>query len=494
MLLGDLRHNMVQFGTTANRSEPLVSAIASDLVADRLRTFISSRVTSRARWTALIAGDAIGLQRLSLRQGLPVGLAQRKCKVRSEVSCGQGPRRYFISHSKQLHWHAGRLSPNMFPNPDNDHEADGLEGLIVPYGVKAPPRDAGRARRWRRWAHILAPLLVIAGLAAVSWVLWHVLQKIKLADVTAALGATSFFSVIGALVMVSLSYLCLACYDLLALNHLGKRLPLLAVAVGGFVAFALANTLGFVLFTAGGVRYRLYSPAGVTAPDVAVITIMSGLVFSLSATIILGVSLLISPQGASLVDGLPSWTNFSLGFLIVATLGGYVGWVSSGRKAIRLSGYEISLPGPVSTLAQMATGVGDMMCASAALYLLLPGDPGTGYPVFVGLFAAAITLGLLSWIPGGVLVFEGIMLLAVPNVPTEKMLASLLVFRVIYYLLPMFVAIGVYIWYEARQAPISAQIVHAFRMIGYGFAYAARWGRGLFSRIESEFRKRPRSF
>ena len=382
----------------------------------------------------------------------------------------------------------------MFQHPDNDQGSDGIDSLIVPYGVKVPPPERGRLRRWRRTARLLSPLLALAVLAAMAWVVLHVLQRVRLADVTAALGATSLVSVLAALMLVSFSYLCLAGYDLLALNHLGKRLSLLAVVVGGFVSFALANTLGFVLLTAGGVRYRVYSPAGVTAPDVAVITIMSGLIFALSATLILGVSLLISPQVATLVDGLPSWTNFSIGFLIVATLGGYIGWISSGRKAIRLSGYEISLPGPISTLAQMATGVGDMLFASAALYMLLPGDPGTGYPIFVGLFAAAITLGLLSWIPGGVVVFEGIMLLAVPNIPTEKMLASLLVFRVLYYLVPMFVAIGVYIWYEARQAPISTRLTNAGRLGKLAAITAQRWGRGVYARIEQEFRKRPRSF
>ena len=382
----------------------------------------------------------------------------------------------------------------MFQYPDNDQGSDGIDGLIVPYGVKVPPLERSSLRRWRLAAKLLSPLLALAVMVAAVFMLLHILQKVKLADVTAALGATSILSVIAALALVSLSYICLIFYDLMALNHLGKRLSLLAVAVGGFVSFALANTLGFVLLTAGSVRYRVYSPANVTAADVAVITLMSGLTFALSAMLIIGFCLLLAPQLAAVSDGLPSWTNLLLGTFVIAALGAYVGWVSSGRKAVRWSGYEISLPGPVSTLALLASGVGDMICASAALYLLLPADPGTGYPVFVGLFAAAITIGLLSHIPGGVGVFESIMLLAVPNVPLERMLASLLVFRVIYYLLPMVVAIGVYIWYEARQAPVSARLTNAARMVRIGAVRAQRWGRGLFARIEQEFRKRPRSF
>ena len=382
----------------------------------------------------------------------------------------------------------------MYQHPDNDHGSDGIDGLIVPYGMKVPSPERSSQRRWRRAAKLLSPLLAVAVLAAAVFMLLHILQKVKFADVTAALGATSMFSVLAALLLVSMSYICLIGYDLMALNHLGKRLPLVAVSVGGFVSFALANTLGFVLLTAGSVRYRVYRPANVTAADVAVITLMSGLTFALSAMLIIGFCLLLAPQVATLSDGLPGWTNLLFGTFIIAALGAYVGWVSSGRKAITWSGYEISLPGPISTLALLASGVGDMVCASAALYMLLPADPGTGYPVFVGLFAAAITIGLISHVPGGVGIFESIMLLAVPNVPLERMLASLLIFRVLYYLLPVVVAIGVYIWYEARRAPISARLNHGLRLFRIGAVRTQKWGRSLFQRIEQEFRKRPRSF
>ncbi len=382
----------------------------------------------------------------------------------------------------------------MFQHPDNDQSSDGIDGLFVPYGVKGTTPLRRNLKRWRRIAGLLSPVLGLAVMVAAVWVLLHVLQKVKLANVYEALSATSMVSVLAALGLVAASYVCLIGYDLMALHHLGKRLSLLAVAVGGFVSFALANTLGFVLLTAGSVRYRVYSPAGVTAPDVAVITIMSGMTFALSAALVLGFCLLLAPQMATVVDGLPGWANLVLGTLIIGALGAYIGWVSSGRKAIIWSGYEISLPGPVSTLAQLACGVGDMVFASTALYMLLPADPGTGYPIFVGLFAAAITLGLLSHVPGGAGVFESIMLLAVPNIPLERMVASLVVFRVLYYLLPMLAAIFVFIWYEARRTPLMARLRNIRRLMRIGGIKLVRWGRSIFTRIEQEFRKRPRSY
>ena len=382
----------------------------------------------------------------------------------------------------------------MFQHPDNESGTDGVDGLFVPYGLKIKPPATMNAKRWRLMAKLLSPLLALAVMFAAVWVLLHILRRVKLAEVYDGLSAMNFASVLAAIGLVALSYICLIGYDLMSLHHLGKRLSLVSVAVGGFVSFALANTLGFVLLTAGSVRYRVYGPSGVTAADVAVITIMSGLTFALSATLIMGVSLLLAPQFATVVDGLPGWVNFTLGLVIIAAFGAYIGWIGSSRKAVNWSGYEISLPGPFSTVAQLASGVGDMVCASAALYLLLPSDPGTGYPIFLGLFAAAITLGLLSHVPGGIGVFESIMLLAVPNIPTEKMLASLLVFRVLYYLLPMIVAIVVYVWFEARQAPIMDRLRGLGRLAKLGTLTATRSARALARRIESEFRKRPGSY
>jgi uncharacterized membrane protein YbhN (UPF0104 family) len=379
----------------------------------------------------------------------------------------------------------------MFQHPDHEQGTDGSDGQFVPYGLRVKPPERINVKRWRQTAKLLSPLIGLAVMAAAVWVLIRILRKVELNDVYAGLSAMSIGSVLGSLALVALSYICLIGYDFMSLEHLGKRVSLAAVTVGGFVSFALANTLGFVLITAGGVRYRVYGTSGVTAPDVAVITIMSGLTFALSAALIMGVSLLLAPNFASLVDGLPVWINFTFGLIIIGALGAYLGWVSSGRKAVSWSGYELSLPGPLSTVALLASGVGDMLCASAALYLLLPGDPGTGYPIFAGLFAAAITLGLLSWIPGGIGVFETIMLLAVPNIPTEKMLASLLVFRVLYYLIPMIVAIVVYGWYEAQQAPILTRLRKSGRMARLGMIAATRSARALARRIEAEFRKRP---
>jgi uncharacterized membrane protein YbhN (UPF0104 family) len=386
------------------------------------------------------------------------------------------------------------LPRRMFQHPDHEHGPEGNDGLFVPYGLRVKAPERLNVKRWRQTAKLLSPLIGLGVMIAAVWVLVRILRNVKLDAVYSGLSAMHFGSVVAALALVVLSYLCLIGYDLVSLHHLGKRLNILAVAVGGFVSFALANTLGFVLLTAGSVRYRVYGPGGVTAADVAVITIMSGITFALSAVLIMGVALLLAPNFASIVNNLPGWINFSIGLVIVAALGGYIGWISSGRKAVSWSGYEISLPGPVSTLAQLASGVGDMVCAAGALYLLLPSDPGTGFPIFVGLFAVAITLGLLSHVPGGVGVFESIMLLAVPNIGLEKMLASLLVFRVLYYLLPMVVAIIVYAWYEARRAPIMGRLRHSARLARLGGIAAVRSARSLARRIESEFRKRPGSY
>ena len=73
-------------------------------------------------------------------------------------------------------------------------------------------------------------------------------------------------------------------------------------------------------------------------------------------------------------------------------------------------------------------------------------------------------------------------------------MASLVVFRVLYYLLPMLVAIFVFIWYEARRTPLMGRLRDIRRLMRIGGIKLVRWGRSIFTRIEQEFRKRPRSY
>lgn len=341
----------------------------------------------------------------------------------------------------------------MFQILDSDRAFDPSDGLLVPYAMRSPVSERERKQRRKLLAKVLGPAITIGIVLATFFALRQALKSVSLSDVMVALASVPPGHVLASLGLVALSYFFLTGYDVLGLHYLGRRMPYSRVALGSFTSYAFANNLGFALLTGGSVRYRLYSPAGVTTSDVAILTTMCGLTFALSAALVVALCLVLQPVLLSSIIGLPPVLNFLLGLGLLAALGRYLWWVWNGSRAFAWGSWRLPLPGFGSTIGQFAVGAGDLACAAGALYLLLPADPGISYWVFVGVFATAMTLGLLSHVPGGVGVFEGIILFTVPGATAGEVLASLLVFRILYYLLPLGLGLGLMLWHETRDVP-----------------------------------------
>lgn len=352
--------------------------------------------------------------------------------------------------------------------------SDPFDGQFVPF-VTRNGQPAARPRYDQGWRKHLGLALAVVVMAAAFIALRSVLAHVSWSDVSAALGSLSFFQVLASLLLVAASYWALTGYDYVALRYLRKDVPYPTIALGSFISFAFANTMGFVFLTAGSVRYRIFGPYDVSPAEVAVLTVVCGITFTLAALAVVGGCLLIAPSVISTLFGLPVNLSMLLGAAILLGLAGYIWWVGSDDRAISRSGWELELPGARSTLAQIAVGALDMVFAAAALYLLLPADPGIGFLVFVGVFASAITLGLISSVPGGLGVFETVVLFALPHMPSDQLLASLLVYRVLYYLLPFLVALVLFIWREANRMPLlsrSSRLAALWRMLRRRFAMA----------------------
>ena len=108
--------------------------------------------------------------------------------------------------------------------------------------------------------------------------------------------------------------------------------------------------------------------------------------------------------------------------------------------------------------AQTLLGAIDLMLMSAVIYVLLPTNIGTDFFAYLGVFAAALVAGVISHVPGGIGVFESVMLLGLPEVPAASLLSAILMFRCIYYLVPLSLAAIVLAAYE-----LSLQHAHISR-------------------------------
>lgn len=289
---------------------------------------------------------------------------------------------------------------------------------------------------------LLGGIASLAVFALAGFVLAGVISSVSFADVRGAIAATSAEQVLAALFFTALSYLALTGYDGLALRQLGARVLYRTAALASFASYAFSFNLGFPVVTGAAVRYWIYSRAGLTALQVANITVIAGVTFWLGMAAVVGAGLLARSGEIAAIDKLPTFLNFALGALVLAGVVYYVVWVSLRRRRVRLRGHLFELPGFWLTFGQTILGVADLCCAAAALYMLLPRDQSIDFFTFLAVYVFACILGVISHAPGGIGVFEATMLNALPAQSQESVLASLLLFRLVYYLVPFILALA----------------------------------------------------
>jgi glycosyltransferase 2 family protein len=325
--------------------------------------------------------------------------------------------------------------------------------------ASAPASDAPAADRLARWEETITrrrPQLRRLGfflsltIVAVSAIIFiRTLVRIDPRQFAAAFAATSGDQIATAFGLSALSYLALTGYDGLALRHLRVRVPYRLTALASFTSYAVSFTLGFPLVTAGAVRYWIYGPVGLSPGRVASLTIVAGLTFWLGMGFILGVGFLFDANAIGEINHFNALFNQAIGLAILAALAAYLFWVARMRRRRPLI-FNFTPPGPLLTLGQMTLGVIDVCSAAGALYVLLPKGHGLGYLTFCTLYSFAAMLGIASHAPGGLGVFEATMINGVGG-ESGPLLASLLLFRAIYYAAPFILAMALLGAYEAGR-------------------------------------------
>jgi uncharacterized membrane protein YbhN (UPF0104 family) len=316
-----------------------------------------------------------------------------------------------------------------------------------------------RRRLALRRLGIAASVLIIA-VAATIFV--RTLVRIDPNKVRAAIAATGGDQIALSFAFTALSYLALTGYDALALRHLKIKVRYRLTALASFASYAFSFTLGFPLVTGAAVRYWVYGPAGLTAGKIASLTIVAGITFWLGMGLVVGAGFLSASDPIADIDHFHPLVNRLIGASVVGTLIVYLAWISGMRWRHAAVVGDFKLPGPLLTLGQMALGVIDICSASAALYVLLPKAERFGFPTFATLYSFAAVLGIASHAPGGIGVFDATILQGVGG-SGDAVLASLLLFRGIYYAVPFIAAMAmlggleaVRRWRSLREAMSAA--------------------------------------
>jgi uncharacterized membrane protein YbhN (UPF0104 family) len=284
--------------------------------------------------------------------------------------------------------------------------------------------------------------LTIIAVAVV--VLYHILREIDPDALVDAIDATDWRTLLIAGLFVAAGYLTLTFYDLFALRTIGRSdVPYRVAALAGFTSYSVGHNVGASVFSGGAVRYRIYSGWGLSVVEVTKICFVAGLTFWLGNATVLGLGILQAPQAARALDQLPLWTNRLVAIIILALLAAYVAWVWVKPRIIGREGWQVTLPGGPLTLLQIAIGIVDLSCCAAAMYMLVPDEPNLGFVTVAVIFVAATLLGFASHAPGGLGVFDAAMLVALWQFDKEDLLAGLLLFRLLYYIVPFVLSLAV---------------------------------------------------
>src|ERR1700726_3598729 len=305
-----------------------------------------------------------------------------------------------------------------------------------PRGSSAPP-EPPLIRNWRRFLPYIGGIAALLLFAAALVILHRHAQAYRPNEVRRALRTLQAWQPFAALGLATASYLLLTLYDVLALRHVGRPLPYGRVALASFTAYAFSHALGFGSIIGPSIRYRVYTPMGLTAGEVAETAGFVIVTFTIGLVAVFPLIALLDPSSLDTL-GISRLGGIAIGMLGLVLMAGYIGFGWGVDRPIRLFGYPLHLPRPRTALAQIALSVVDLSLVATVLYACLPHASTVGYPHVLAVYVLAFVAGLISHVPGGLGVFDAVVLVGLSTrLPADQILAGLLAFRVVYHLVPL---------------------------------------------------------
>lgn len=337
----------------------------------------------------------------------------------------------------------------------NRPESAGASAPPESHGLPVLPSNQPEAalsrKAWLRGLGGLAVSMMIAG--AAIYALTRAIKKLDIAHALTIAENTDIWLIALALALIILSYASLTLYDLLALRTIGRGdIPFRMAALASFTSYPIAHGIGAVALIAPVIRYRIYSRYKLGAIDIANISFLTGLTFWLGNLTALGLSLMIDPDAFGWVEYWPPALNRSVAAALLAGVLGFVVWSWPGRRSKR---WPVRLPSGPLVLLQILIGLFDLSTAALAMYVLIPSELDIEVSRLMAVFIAATLLGFASHAPAGIGMFDATILLGLGSDDKDPVLAALLIFRILYHLLPFVIALalfgGVEAWRTLRR-------------------------------------------
>ena len=308
---------------------------------------------------------------------------------------------------------------------------------------------------------MLGKLFVLFICIMACWLLYNKLRSYSLEEIIDSIQQINSSQLLYAVFYVIINYVILIGYDWLAIRAIHRKLPLARVSLVSFTGCAVSYNLGALL---GGttVRYRLYSAWGFHAIDIVRLVLMLAVTFWIGALGLAGGVLCFADVTVPPELGIEPSHIRPVGAALLALCVLYllVCWWAKGR-AVRIFKKEFSLPTLPLALAQTAVACADLLVAAACLYVLLPPDSGISFASFLPNYLLAQVAVVLTHVPGGVGVLEVILMHIVHGVQPALLFGAILVFRVLYYLIPLGLSAVMLFFYEFRLRARTPEQIEA---------------------------------
>lgn len=320
--------------------------------------------------------------------------------------------------------------------------------------AEASPAPSRRRTLWR-WlkrgvalsCFILVPVLLYLLVRNLDW------QEVKHALVSYKLSTL----LIGAAIALA-SYMVFASYDLLSRRYTGHQVPTRKVLPLAFVCYAFNLNLSSWV---GGIalRYRLYGKLGLKAATITKILSL-GLVTNWLGYLFIG-GTVFALGFPNLPDGMKIGAT-GLRLIGVAMVLVGLAYVFACRFAKRrtwtIKSQEITLPTCRFALLQAGTGALNWALMGALMFTLLPGK--ASYFEILAILLISSIAGVITHIPAGLGVLEAIFIsLLQGEFSKGALLAGLIGYRALYFLMPLAIACLVYLLLEqsSRKAGGAAE-------------------------------------
>lgn len=304
-------------------------------------------------------------------------------------------------------------------------------------------------RHTHRW------FLSLLGIVLFGLSLWAIRQELSQhspGEIWGSVRAIPLELVGVAIVLTLLNYWVLTGYDTLACRYVGHPLPYRKTALVAIISYAISNTVGLALLSGSALRYRFYSTWRVPPGKIAQIIAFCNVSFWLGLFAVGGALFIIEPIAVPTLLKLPFSSVHPIGIAFLGVTLAYLIWSALGFRSLRIGGWTLSHLPIQFSLAQITITSLDWILAAAVLYTLLPSATPLSFAGFFGIYLLAQLAGIISNVPGGLGVFETVMLILIsPPVPAHELFGALLAYRAIYYLLPLIIALLLLGGYEIRQ-------------------------------------------